>query len=347
MKSLYKIAIIVLVNIYLVTIAGSVVRMTGSGMGCPDWPKCFGYWMPPSSIDQLTWKKHKEFKQGQIIVSEEGNESKKVLLVANNNFKASDNFSATNWDKYTKHDYAKFNKYHTWTEYINRLCGALLGFVAFGMLIISFKFWKKDKGLAIISFLQVFFIGFEAWLGKLTVESNLAPVTLTYHMLGVIVLIILQVYFLKRIKNHISLQKSSNNFKKLKPVILIASLLLIVQIVMGSQVRQQVDIFIESGIPRKLIPNGFSPIFYVHRSYSILLVLIIGYIIFKLWNVKKLFKTILFLIGTLVVEIFTGMFLFYLGMQAYGQPFHLTVSLIMLGLLVKLYYNFTNTEVKK
>ena len=34
-----------------------------------------------------------------------------------------------NWSKYTKHNYAVFNKYHTWTEYINRLTSVLAGFV--------------------------------------------------------------------------------------------------------------------------------------------------------------------------------------------------------------------------
>ena len=73
----------------LVMLAGSVVRMTGSGMGCPDWPKCFGYTIPPTGIETLTWAPNRSFDEGNIIIIQE------KLLVATSDFVSTEVFPSS------------------------------------------------------------------------------------------------------------------------------------------------------------------------------------------------------------------------------------------------------------
>ena len=100
MNRLHKTTTISIIIVYLVILAGGIVRMTGSGMGCPDWPKCFGFLIPPTERSQLDWKSNFDYNKNQIIIIDE------KLFYANSSFKSKDKFDSLNWSKYTKHDYS-------------------------------------------------------------------------------------------------------------------------------------------------------------------------------------------------------------------------------------------------
>lgn len=310
--------------VYVVIVAGAVVRMTGSGMGCPDWPKCFGYNIPPTQRAQLDWKSNHSYKKGQKIIKEE------ALFRARKDFTSSDNYAPQNWEKYTKHDYAIFNPVHTWIEYINRLATVLFGFPLLLMFVMSFFKWKTDKRYFLLTLALLASVLFEAVLGKIVVDTNLQPVRVTLHVLFVyfIVAFLLALHYIFYAPR---VEKTYTD--RLKKIALIAFLLTFVQVFFGTQLRQYIDVQMLNYAHESSEKWLQTPpiIFYVHRSFSILVVLINAAWIYyhrKLIGSGKLINAVAIL---LVLEVTTGIVLYYLDFPFLSQPIHLLLSSLLFG----------------
>lgn len=321
-KYFQKSAKIALILVYLVIFAGALVRMTGSGMGCPDWPKCFGYYIPPTEENELLYTIGKEYSKGQVIIKDE------TLLVAKDHFVAPINFESTHWEKYTKHDYAIFNPLHTWVEYLNRLVGALAGIACLVALFFSFSFWKEKKVLVFLNLLICFLMGFQAWLGKTVVDSVLNPYKITTHMLAALLIVAVQLYVIYSVQEK---QKTKNFDEEFKWVLVVTLGLTILQIIFGTQVRESVDTIVESGLPMEVWIQNPKGGFYTHRSFSILIVCANAFLFWRNRKQELGFTKINWVIALLCIEILSGITMYYFNFPFGSQTIHIAIATLLFG----------------
>ncbi len=319
-----KTAKISLVLVYLVIVAGALVRMTGSGMGCPDWPKCFGYYIPPTDIKELTWTPNRTFQKGQVIIKDE------KLLVAEVDFTTSNSFDQSQWRLYTKHDYAIFNATETWIEYINRLIGAVAGLLVFIMAILSLWKWKTNRKATVFSLIAVFLMGFQGWLGARVVYSVLNPLKITIHMVVALIIVGVLLYIIKISQPNFRVFKSNKTFEN---IVIVTLILTLIQIILGTQVRQYVDEQVKIlGYDQmhKVLENPTIS-FYVHRSFSIIILALNIY----LWTINRKFQLgyskTNWIMALLFIEIFSGIAMYYFDFPYTSQPIHLVIASLLFG----------------
>ncbi|HWH24935.1 MAG TPA: COX15/CtaA family protein, partial [Candidatus Limnocylindria bacterium] len=131
MNRFRRLALATAVVTYGLVVIGAIVRSTGSGMGCPDWPTCYGAWIPPLG----------------------------------------DNAA--------------------WIEWTHRTVAAVVGLMVLAMavLVVARRELRVVRTLLWPTIAAVVLVAFQAWLGKITVETNNAGEWVTAHLAAALVLL--------------------------------------------------------------------------------------------------------------------------------------------------------------
>jgi len=279
--------------VFLVILAGGVVRMTQSGMGCPDWPRCFGRWVPPTDASELPADFEKYLRTQDIDHS--------------------------------------FNAYHTWIEYINRLLGAVLGiFILIHAAWSIKKFRKKNKTVMWLSLFMLVAVGFQGYLGKMVVDANLAVLKVTAHMLVALLIAALPLWIIAKLQD-----KKTDAGKSLKFISVLTLVAVLVQIILGTDVREQIDEISKSFgyAHRELWISRLDYMFIIHRSFSWLVAGLCIYLFIRSKKYSELKVYHFLILFPVSISIITGLSMNYIHMPAIAQPIHLLAgSMLVMGL---------------
>ena len=209
-------------------------------------------------------------------------------------------------------------------------------------IFISILYFKTFRHLTIISIITLIAMGFQAWLGKTVVDSNLEGFKITIHMLMALFIVCLLIYLV------FSGVKKSNirENDQFRFLLIIAIFLSLIQIILGTQVRQFVDEQAQLFYYDKSKWFNEIPIIYeYHRTFSIAVVSI-NFFLFYLNNKLSLGnKYVNHLMILLLIEVITGVMMFYFDFPFGTQTIHLVFASLIFG--VQFYILLNNFLIKK
>lgn len=313
MKVFQKVALAALIFTLILMFVGPIVRVSGAGMGCPDWPKCWGQYIPPTSVEQVDVDKlplEKFKKQAEKYGRDPESVTPETLV-------------------------AEFNPVHTWIEFVNRLCSLPIGI--FTMLTFVMSLWriKSRPVVPLLAFAAVVLVGVNAWMGATVVASDLQPGRITTHMALAILLLCVQVAVVWLAREEPWKVETTKTGSRLKWIGLIAFVFIFVEGVMGSQIREMTDYFKNStdGAPRSewVAQLEQTWMYVVHRSFSwVVLLSTTAYF----WVAKKERiggagwheKAVL---GIVIVQMVLGLILAQIGIKPAVQVLHIALSSIL------------------
>lgn len=320
LRAFYKLSLSTLVAVYVLILVGGIVRSTGSGMGCPDWPRCFGNWVPPTDVSQLP----SDYKETYADFRHQKNLRFAKYLRMIGMGPTADRLL----DDESVLIEADFNPTKTWIEYFNRITGVIIGFLIFLVFAYSLKFWNSDRRLTILSFLTLALVSFQGWIGSFVVSSNLTPWTITVHMFLALVLVAMLVYLVHRSSRHVTTATYSRSASLW---LIVCMVTLLVQILLGTNVREAIDA-VADVTDRAGWIAAIEQDFTLHRSFSWIVLLVHAGLVLNLGKGHGINGLQLALILLIVGTILSGIGMAWFGVPPVLQPVHLLLATVCFGI---------------
>ncbi len=338
-----KTSFITLIAVYFLILVGGIVRSTGSGMGCPDWPKCFGQWVPPTKVSQLPVDYQNIYAQKRAKKNEKFSGYLDVLGFEELADKIRNDKSML--------VEAEFNKFKTWTEYINRLVGALIGILIFATVVTSWPHRKQHFGIFAWSLACFLLVLFQGWIGSIVVSTNLLPWMVTVHMIIAMVIMFILIYLVYKVSTNKPVNEWNGSAKVLNFLFIIGILLTFSQILLGTQVREAIDVIAAKlgYLERDQWIEQIGINFLIHRSYSLVILALHGYLVYYLYKKLEIRKgrfhlLMKWLLTVVLIEVLSGTLMAYFAIPAFLQPVHLLTALVIIGIQ---FYMFLHVNQKQ
>ncbi len=287
-----KLAVATTATTYLLIMVGGLVRAVGAGLGCPDWPKCFGSWVPPTRADQLP----------------------------------------------AAFDPLQFNAALTWTEYLNRLLGVMVGVLIFATLAAALVRHRRTRRVLWPTGAAFLLVGFQGWLGGRVVAHGLEPWIVTAHLVVALIIVSLLLYATVNAFFPDAAPAPGPERRLIGRGAKALMALTLVQVAVGTQVRSGIDDAVATGLVRREELLGtVGAVDTVHRSAA-LVVLAGGIALFIAVRRRPRGPAWPLLLGAgaavvalTLAQIGAGVILATLGLPRAAQVAHLTLACLLLG----------------
>lgn len=316
MSRFQRIALAAFVFLEVLITAGAVVRATGSGMGCPDWPFCYGCWIPPTSVEQIDFDKL-DIAKFQRKAERWGRDPATITPETLR---------------------AEFDAAATWTEFINRLTSLPLALAVLATCIAAVGQWRQGRGIVLVfSLVALALLLVNAWLGARVVYSGLSPGVITTHMALAIAMLCVLVFVAWRGTGQpwtLALSGPSAGSARLVAWGLFAAV--VIEGIMGSQVREMTDelakIHVGENRAQWVGELERTWVYLAHRSFSwAVLAVAAAFGIKARRSLGRLGWLERWIIGLVLAQMVLGLVLSQIGIVMSAQILHIVLSSLLVS----------------